>query len=245
MHTGTRLAGVEEASVEDRKLRLLALAVLCSLLLHALILLFLASLREFSQARSVPPPLTARLAKTKPPPEPPVVAPPPQLPVTRPVPNLKPQAQPAPAPPVPQTPTPMLSVEPSNQAAEPALVVPPAPAPPVARVEVQPVPAAASGPDPASIARFRLELMEIAARYERYPRIARENEWEGRVELSVVFAESGAISSISVKKSTGRVVLDEAAQAMIRSAQPHAIIPPALRGRVFALETAVIFRLKK
>ena len=87
--------------------------------------------------------------------------------------------------------------------------------------------------------------MEIAARYERYPRIARENEWEGRVELTVAFAESGAIASMSVKKSTGRAVLDEAAQAMIRSAQPHAVIPPALRGRAFALETAVIFRLKK
>ena len=244
MYTGTSLARVEEDGVEDRKLRLLALAVLCSLVLHALILLFLASLREFSQARGAPPPLTARFAKPKPPPEPPIVAPLPRVPVTRSVPDAKPQAQPVPAAPVP-APTPVLSVEPSKQAAEPALVVPAAPPPPVARAELQPVPAAASGPDPASIARFRLELMEIAARYERYPRMARENEWEGRVELAVAFAESGAIASMSVKKSAGRAVLDEAAQAMIRSAQPHAVSPPALRGRACARDTAVIFRLKK
>lgn len=240
-----RVAPREDAGAEDRKLRLLALAVLCSVLLHALILLFLANLREFSQARSAPPPLTARFAKPKPPPEPPIVEPP-RLPLTRAVPNAKPQTQPTPvAAPVPSPPTPALSIEPSKQAAEPAFVVPAAPPPPVARAEVQPVPAAASGPDPASVARYRLVLMEIAARYERYPRIARENDWEGRVDLLVAFAESGAIASMTVKKSTGREVLDEEAQAMIRSAQPHAIIPPALRGRAFALETAVIFRLKK
>ena len=252
MHTGASLAGTKDAGVaprwdpgvEDRKLRVLALAVLCSLVLHALILLFLASLREFSQARSTPP-LTARFAKPKLPPEPPIVAPLPRVPVTRSVPTAKPRAQPVPAAPVPAPPTPLLNVEPSKQAAEAALGVPAAPPPPVPKAELQAVPAATSGPDPASIARFRLELMEVAARYERYPRLARENEWEGRVELTVAFAESGAIASMTVKKSTGRTVLDEAAQAMIRSAQPHAVIPPALRGRAFALETAVIFRLKK
>jgi len=48
-----------------------------------------------------------------------------------------------------------------------------------------------SGPDPGTVARFRLELMEIARRYKRYPRIAQDNNWEGRVELRIAFAESG------------------------------------------------------
>lgn len=243
MYTGTSLASAWESEVGGRKLRVLALAVLCSLVVHALILALLSQIKESVRARAAPPPMTARLATPRPPPEPPVVEPL-RLPLTRAVPNAKPQARPTPvAVAVPSPPAPMLSIEPSKQAAEPVLVVP-AP-PPVARAEIQPVPAAASGPDPASVARYRLELMEIAARYERYPRIALENDWEGRVELRIAFAESGAIASMSVKKSTGRAVLDEEAQAMIRSAQPHTVIPPALRGRAFALDVAVIFRLKK
>jgi TonB family protein len=220
------------------------LAVLCSLVVHAFILVLLSQIKESTRARAAPPPMTARLAKPRPLPEPPVVAPPSQLPVTRAVPDAKPQARPIPTP-IPPPQTPVVSFEPPKQAAEPALVVPAAPPAPVARVEAQPLPAAASGPDPASVARYRLELMEIAARYERYPRIARENDWEGRIDLLVAFAENGAIASMTVKKSTGRAVLDEEAQAMIRSAQPHTVVPPALRGRAFALETAVIFRLKK
>ena len=115
----------------------------------------------------------------------------------------------------------------------------------VAKSDLQAAPPAASGPDPGSVARFRLELMEIARRYKRYPRIAQENNWEGRVELRLAFSESGALASLSVKKGAGRAVLDEEAQAMIRSAQPQATVPPALRGKAFTLEIPVDFFLKE
>lgn len=250
MHTGTNLAGYRDAGIalgggagmDERTFRLLQRAVLCSLLLHALVLLWLSYLSEGGRILAPsPPPMTARLAKPKPPPEPPKLEPLPRLPSVRNAPVAKPQpvAQPAPA-----APTPVLSVERSNQAAEPALVLPPAPAQPVARVEVQPAPPAASGPDPGSVARFRLELMDIARRYKRYPRIAQDNNWEGRVELRIAFAENGTIAALTVKKGTGRAVLDEEAQAMIRAAQPQATIPPALRGKAFTLDIPVDFFLR-
>jgi outer membrane biosynthesis protein TonB len=47
-----------------------------------------------------------------------------------------------------------------------------------------------------------------------------------------------------VKKGAGRAVLDDAAQAMIRSAQAQAAIPPALRGKAFVLEIPVDYSLK-
>ena len=229
MYTGKSLARAENARVEDRQRRLLALALLVSLVLHALILFFFSSLGDFSQSRVAPSPLIAHLAK----PKPPLVEPQPRLPLTRKVPNAKPQTQPPPV----AAPAPVVMAAPAPDLA--------APAQRVASAEIQPAPAAASGPDAASVARYRLELMEIATRYERYPGIARENGWEGRVELRIAFAASGAIASMSVKQGSGRAVLDEEAQAMFRSAQPHAVIPPALRGRAFVLETSVIFRLKK
>ena len=174
--------------------------MLASLVLHALVLYFLPYFKEFRQARVPPPPLTAHLAKPKPPArtaESRTAAAAATRPVVRPA---APQAQAgrrAPSP-VPPPPTPVLRVEPSKQAAEPALMVPAAPAQSAARVEV--APAAAGGPDPGTVARFRLELMEIARRYKRYPRIAQDNNWEGRVELRIAFAENGAIASMTVRK---------------------------------------------
>ena len=86
--------------------------------------------------------------------------------------------------------------------------------------------------------------MDLARRYKRYPRIAQDNNWEGRVELRLAIAEDGAIASLMVKKGAGRTVLDEEAQAMIRNAKSKATIPPELRGRAFSLEFPVDFFLK-
>lgn len=254
MHTGTGVASYQDAEVGDRDLRLLGMAVLCSLVLHACVLLALSFVKHGVLERAVSPPLAARLAKPKPPePIPPLVEPHarPQPPPPRPQPAPVVKARPQPVPqqrpaPVPVPAAPVLAVEAAKQA-EPALVVPAAPAQPVASAEAQPAPApvsaSATGADPGSLARFRLELMDIARRYKKYPRIARENNWQGRVELRIAFAASGGIASLSVKKGTGHAVLDEEAQAMIRNAQPQAAIPPALRGKAFTLEIPVDFFL--
>jgi len=241
MHGGESLAG-PAVRLEERQLRRLRLALLGSLVLHALVLYMLPLLREASPARLAPPLLTAHLAKPKPPPEPPRIEPtPPAPPLPRP--SARPAPRPAPAP------TPVLAMEPKPAASEPPAFVVPAPpatpAPPPAQpvATVAPAPAA-SGPDPNAVARFRLELMEIARRYKRYPRIAQDNNWEGRVELRITFAESGAMSALAVKRSAGRAVLDEEAQAMIRSAQPQVTVPAALRGKAFTLEVPVEFSLK-
>jgi protein TonB len=242
MHPGESLAG--PAGVADRQLRLLALAALASLVLHALIFTLLPMLREAYPERPPAPPLTAQIVKPKPPPEPPKA----ELPPPAPAPRQAARPQPRPLPqPAPARPAPVIAMDAPRPAAEPAFTVPPQPAaaptaPPVARVEAPPV--VAAGPDPGSLARFRLELMEVAKRYKRYPRIAQDNNWEGRVELRVSFSESGAIAAFTVTKSSGRAVLDEEAQSMVRSAHPQVPVPPALRGKAFALEVPVVFSLK-
>lgn len=245
MHSRTGLAGHFLARVDARQFRLLRRAVLCSLLLHALLLAVLAAFRDHDRLRAPPlPALTAHLAKPKPPPPPPPkVDPPPPRPA--PAARAAPRPQPAPAP------APLPVLEPVKPAASAAPTAPPAPLAPAAPVAAAvptlaaPAPApAASGPDPASVARFRLELMDAARRYKRYPRIAQDNNWEGRVELRIAYAENGAIASLTVKKGAGRQVLDEEAQAMIRSAQAQVAVPPALRGKAFVLEIPVDFFLR-
>ena len=216
------------------------------------------------------PPLSARLVKPKPPdPVPPKVelpAPGPVRALPVPVPKAVPRRPPVPVP-VPAPPPRILSVEPPTQPAEPAFVAPAVPAAP-AVLAAPAVPAAAvsgagagagtgtgtepasqpvaapGGPDPGAIARYRLELMDLARRYRKYPRIAQDNNWEGRVELRIEIGKDGALAALSVRKGAGRAVLDEAAQAMIRAASSVAAIPPALRGQAFALEIPVDFLLK-
>ena len=249
MYTGTGLASARGESLEVRSYRQLVVAVLASLVLHALILLGLSYVKDGQRMRAAAVPLTARLAKPESSPEQTKVEPHSPAPLPAPRPAGAAKAVPQTAAPVRVPAAPVSSMETSSKAEEPTPGAPIAPAQPAARsearAEVPPGPAAASGPDPGSVARFRLELMEIARRYKRYPRIAQDNNWEGRVELRIAFSESGAISSLSVRKGTGRAVLDEQAQAMIRSAQAQASIPPALRGKAFTLDIPVDFFLKE
>ena len=81
-------------------------------------------------------------------------------------------------------------------------------------------------------------------RSERLDGKPQENGWEGRVELRIVIGEDGAISQITVKQGAGRAVLDDEAQAMVRTAKSKTTIPPALRGKAFAIEFPVDFFLK-
>jgi protein TonB len=223
--------------------------VLTSLVLHVLLLFALPLLKEAK--RQLPVRLTARLAAPKPPaPVPPGLEPLPLPPLPEKSRQAAVKAVPKPVV-APTPPAPVLGAERAKPVAEPAFVPPTPAAPPpaepqglVARAQPQAAVQASSGPDPGAIARYRLELMDHARRYRKYPRIAQDNNWEGRVELRIEVGENGALAALSVKKGAGRAVLDEAAQAMIRAASAAAAVPPALRGKAFALEIPVDFLLK-
>ena len=226
--------------------RLLGLAILASIMLHAALLFSFTSLRETKKMWLVPGPMTARLVAPTPPAAPLAALQQPQAAKPAAIAKVAPQL--AVVPPVAHAP--ILRIEPAQRVAESTFVVPAAPQvlavpqAPVARAKPQPPAQAASGPDPGAIARFRLELMDLARRHKKYPRIAQDNNWQGRVELRLMIAADGAIASLVVKKGAGHSVLDDEAQAMLHTAKSKATIPPGLRGQAFALEIAVDFFLK-
>jgi protein TonB len=121
------------------------------------------------------------------------------------------------------------------------------PAPPVASAPpaAPPAPVASAGPDPGSVAQFRLELIEAARRHKRYPRVAVDNNWEGRVDLRLVIAANGSIASLSVRKSAGFRALDDEAQQMFRTAKGELSVPPALRGKEFSVDVSADFYFKE
>lgn len=237
------------AQARGRDERALVLALLASLLAHAAFLFAIPGLREARKPVIFPGPLIARLVA--PPPAPqvqmesrhaePVAAPPRARPAS--------PARPAPAPKEDPALAASASVarEPVAEPLQPAQAPPSAPEPPAAAARSGPQPAAAapSAPDAGSLARYRIEIMNLARRFKRYPRLAVDNNWEGRVVVRLVVGADGALSALNVKSSAGHEALDQEALAMIRQAKAAAAIPQALRGREFALEVPVIFSLKE
>ncbi len=250
--------------------RIFGIAVLVSIVAHAALLAAFPGFKESGKSTVFPGPITARLVEPRaaPAPAPPAPRPeaapkpkaeeaPPPAPVVKPAPA--PVAKPAPAPvakrspeakaapqaaPAPSVPAP--SAAPAKPVAEPAPTAPAAPAAvpgPVARVDPQPAAPALSAQDADSIGKFRQLIMEQARRFKRYPRVAMDNNWEGKVDVRIVFSAEGRRASISVARSSGHEVLDKQALDMITKA--FVPVPPALRGREFALDIPVIFNLKE
>lgn len=238
-------AAAQLIAVRDGPNRAFGYAVLASILLHALLLFALPSLRELAaQLPSPPLPLVARLvpivAKSAPavPAEelrkPPAAQPRParERPVARPVPAL-------------QAPAPVAQVErPAASEPAPAAPVTSAAPGPVARIEPQAAVAAPAAPDPGARDRYRLQLVTAAAQFKRYPRAAIDNNWEGEVVVRMTIGADGMIAALGIKSSSGYEVLDRQALEMFRTAKPFVLLPPELAGREFELELRAIYSLK-
>ena len=228
-------------------------AVLASIVFHAALLFGFAP-RDASKRAAPPAPIVARLAQ--PPAAEPAPAPVSSTPEAVQSPPVKPRAKSAPAKkPAPKTaraeapaPEPLPAPPPApviDAAPDPVPALPAAP-PVVAQADPAPAPASPSveAVDAGSLAQYRLQLISIARKYKRYPRVATDNNWEGGVVVRLVIGASGMISALSIKTSSGHEVLDQQALEMFKKATPLVQIPPALRGKEFAIELRAIYSLK-
>jgi protein TonB len=237
--------------------------MLASIALHALVLLGLAW-------RGAPAPpaktllvLTARLAPFAAAPPAPVQPPPPKLaPPPPPEPVSVPRRAPA---------KPAATLAPAPQKAAPAEAIQapqPEPAPAANSGEALPAPVAApvqtSPPirapagipateaaaksgneaDAGTLEQYRLALIVATRRYKRYPAIAMEKGWQGRVEVRMVIGANGMIASASIKSGSGHEILDNQALDMLKKGNTTVPIPASLRGREFSIEVPVVFNLE-
>ncbi len=95
--------------------------------------------------------------------------------------------------------------------------------------------------DPGAQSRLEPGVLRNAAPI--YPRIARVQGWEGTVVLRAFVSPAGTVRRLSVHRSSGQRVLDEAAAAAVRAWR----FKPAVRsgGKAAAwVELPVTFRLK-
>jgi protein TonB len=238
--------------------RAIGFALLISLALHVALLSILPLLREAQQRRSdASDPIQAHLVE------------PSQKRVADPVPQTTPAepVKPAPAPALPQAPRkPPRQLHPAP-VAPPTQVVPPvsandaavaartepveagptlsAPAPSTGTVATAPrvAPPASDAIDAGTLAQYRLSIISAARRFKRYPRVALDQNRQGRVEIRMVIGANGEISALRVRDSAGHEVLDQHALEMIERAKAMVQIPPALREREFTVDIPVVFSL--
>jgi len=247
-----------------RRERALIWGVLVSIMLHALVLLGMS-------VREAPAPseksllvLTARLAPVvraprEPPRERPQAEPPSKLaPTPRPPPEPE-RKKPVPVPaPVVQKTVPAEAVkpapaEPARESAAPASAAPgSAPSGPT---QAAAAPSAPAGPkaeaadrpgsavDDGTLEQYRLALIVATRRYKRYPAIAMEKGWQGRVVVQMAIGANGMLASTSIKTSSGHEILDNQAMDMLKKGKSTVQIPASLRGRAFSIDVPVIFNL--
>lgn len=97
--------------------------------------------------------------------------------------------------------------------------------------------------DTGTLEQYRLALIVATRRYKRYPAIAMEKGWQGRVEVQMVIGANGMIANASIKSGSGHEILDNQALDMLKKGKTTVPIPAGLRGREFSIVIPVIFNL--
>ncbi|HZF20074.1 MAG TPA: energy transducer TonB [Burkholderiales bacterium] len=149
--------------------------------------------------------------------------------------------------PRPQEPAPVAAPSAPEPAAAPAAAPDESPvaasAPAQVRAEVPAKPADVL--DPSLLDAYRRALRDAADRYQRYPVQARQQGWEGRVEIRVIVDANGTMKSALVKSPSRYRILDEQALDMVKKAfKALAQSRPAPRGREFTVDIPVVFELQ-
>jgi protein TonB len=93
--------------------------------------------------------------------------------------------------------------------------------------------------------QYRLELAIAARRFKRYPELARERGWEGRVEVAVSVRARLPVPQFSLVGSSGHAVLDEQALWMLEQASAATMLPGGLRSRDFRIVLPLEFTLEE
>lgn len=266
MSTLTVPAGVIRLHEQDRAL---LWCVLASIVVHVLVLFGMSRQEAPAPPSKALLVLTARLAPLAAAPQAPQRAAEPERappkapePVQAPRPTpVKPIATPAPSTQkaAPSEPAKAAAPETSAPSPSPPAAAEPAPqsAPqPSAPVTARPAPQAAPGApgaeasakpgseaDTGTLEQYRLALIVATRRYKRYPAIAMEKGWQGRVEVRMLIGANGMVINASIKTSSGHEVLDNQALDMLKKGKTTVPIPVALRGREFSIDVPVIFNL--
>jgi len=147
----------------------------------------------------------------------------------------------APAPPAPDRPAaPPVLAAPARTAAirpRPATVAPVTPSAPASVAE-------AAAHDPArSVNQLRTLLTSALAAHFRYPRLARQYGWQGRVQVDVRVDTDGQVHPLRVARSSGHSVLDRHALDTLAHIGALPSLVRWLDGKPVDVQVPIVYRL--
>lgn len=228
-------------------------AVVCSILLHALLAITLPHFK-FDSTKEQPIELVIEIAQPKAPE--PVAAIQPVQPIEpepippKPIQKTQPKERPKPVTETPKEPAPVseepvtapsevvpniIAVAPKADTVAITTVPPPTPEP-VKPIEVTPV-------DDNALGEYGSLLGRAIAKHKSYPKIAQMRGYQGDVLLDLKLDGNGNVLSAKVKEGSGYESLDKQALEMVRKASPFPAPPESLRNRTFNITVPVSFKL--
>jgi protein TonB len=104
--------------------------------------------------------------------------------------------------------------------------------------------AASGGVSADDLRQYRMSLAVNAARFKRYPPLARERGWEGTAEIALELGPLLPQAQVTLASSSGRRVIDDQAIATMREAARVTGLPEGLKGRDLRMRFAVVFSLE-
>jgi len=93
------------------------------------------------------------------------------------------------------------------------------------------------------LGQYRLNVARGARQFKEYPLLARENGWEGVVDVSVVMPIGLERPVVSLGRSSGYGVLDRQALEMVERAVSQAILPKGMHNTNWTVSLPVEYRL--
>lgn len=89
--------------------------------------------------------------------------------------------------------------------------------------------------EPSTSKGYTAELSQEIAAHKRYPKAAKRQNQQGRVEVRVVIQKSGKVSHLSISKSSGHKLLDQAALKAVKKAEPFGALPASMQKSQLAI----------
>jgi protein TonB len=90
---------------------------------------------------------------------------------------------------------------------------------------------------------YRLAVARSMRQFKAYPPVARENGWEGVVQISVVMPIGSRYPIVSLGGSSGHDILDHQALEMAKQAVDLAVLPESMLGRSWSISLPIEYRL--
>ncbi len=93
------------------------------------------------------------------------------------------------------------------------------------------------------ISKYLSKIRIIIEKHKKYPLIARKRIIEGKVFLQFELMNNGTVKNIKILKSSGSIILDNAAKKAILSSTPFPEFPKMLKLKKINVKLIILFKL--